>query len=72
MIMICERCYAPIGEGESLVRLAHIDRAYQDGSIDWVHAYVHLDACVASRVADHERPDTGTWDQARGIGGYRH
>jgi hypothetical protein len=71
MIMVCERCCAPIAEGESLVRLAHIDRAHADGSVSWVHAYVHLDVCVAPRPAQHERPDTSGWDAARGIGGYR-
>ncbi len=71
MIMICERCYTPIGEGESLVRLAHIDHAHPDGSVTWAYAYVHLTACAAPRVADHGRPDTGTWDAARGIGGFR-
>lgn len=71
MTMICERCYAPIGEGESLVRLAHIDHAHADGSITWMYAYVHLTACVTPRPAPHERPNTGTWDSTRGIGGYR-
>lgn len=72
MIMICERCFASIGEGESLVRLAHIDHAHSDGSVTWVYAYVHLTACgAAPRAVDHERPDTGTWDAARGIGGFR-
>ncbi|QJY49497.1 hypothetical protein [Pseudonocardia broussonetiae] len=72
MIMICERCFSPIGEGESMVRLAHIDQAHNDGSVDWTYAYVHLTACVTPRPAAHERPDTGAWDQARGIGGLRH
>ncbi len=71
MTMICERCYAPIGQGESLVRLAHIDQAHPDGSITWMYAYVHLTARATPRAVPHERPDTGSWDSARGIGGYR-
>lgn len=71
MTMICERCYTPIDEGESLVRLAHIDQAHPDGSVTWTYAYVHLTACVTPRPAPHERPDTGSWDTARGIGGFR-
>lgn len=71
MIKICERCFGPIGEGESMVRLAHIDQAHRDGSVSWVHAYVHVSACAAPRPAAHEPPDIGSWDTARGIGGYR-
>lgn len=69
--MLCERCFAPIGEGESLVRLAHIDHAHPDGSVTWAYAYVHLTACATPRPAPHERPDAGGWDAARGIGGFR-
>jgi hypothetical protein len=72
MIMLCERCCAPIGEGEPVLRLAHIDVALPDGSIRWVHSYVHTLPCPAERPAPHERPDTGSWDPARGIGGFRH
>ena len=71
MIMLCERCCAPIADGESLVRLAHIDRAHPDGTVSWIHAYVHVDACATPRPVEHERPDTGSWDPARGIGGFR-
>lgn len=71
MIMLCERCCAPIGEGEPVLRLAHIAEALPDGSIRWTHSYVHTTGCVAERVADHERPDHGAWDPARGIGGLR-
>jgi hypothetical protein len=71
MIMLCERCCAPIGDDEPMLRLAHIDDALLDGSIRWVHSYVHTTPCVAERVAPHERPDTGAWDPARGIGGFR-
>lgn len=71
MIMLCERCCAPIGEGDSLVRLARIDRAHADGSVTWVHAHFHLEPCAPPRPAPHERPDTGAWDAARGIGGFR-
>lgn len=69
--MLCERCYAPIEQGESLVRLAHIDRAHPDGSITWAYAYLHRTACAGPRPAPHERPDTGSGDAARGIGGLR-
>ena len=74
MIMLCERCFAPIGDGESIVRLAHIDEALPGGSIRWVHSYLHTGSatqCVAERSAPHERPDLGAWDPARGIGGRR-
>jgi hypothetical protein len=66
MIMLCERCCAPIGDDEAVLRLAHVDRAHPDGSITWVHSYVHTAACVAPR------PDPGSWDPARGIGSRRH
>lgn len=62
---------SPIGEGESLVRLAHIDNAHADGSVTWAYAYVHLTACATPRPAPQGRPDTGGWDAARGIGGFR-
>lgn len=71
MIMLCERCCTPIADGEPVVRYAHIDRANADGSIDWVHSYVHTTRCLAPRTAAHERPDTGEWDPARGIGVHR-
>jgi hypothetical protein len=71
MIMLCERCYAPIADGETVLRLAHIDAARSDGEITWVHTYVHTAACTTPRVAPHDRPDTGGWDPARGIGSHR-
>lgn len=73
MIMICERCFAEIGDSEPMVRLAHIDEAHPDGSITWVHTFLHgnAKACTPPQVADHERPDTGTWDATRGIGSRR-
>jgi hypothetical protein len=71
MIMICERCCAPITQGESLVRLAHVDQSHADGSVTWVYAFVHLDVCVAPRPARHERPNTAGWDASRGIRGHR-
>jgi hypothetical protein len=72
MIMLCERCYAPISEGEPLVRFAHIDRAHADGSISWIHTYVHTGGCGEKpRPAPHERPDTGEWDASRSIGAHR-
>ena len=71
MIMLCERCCAPIADGEPLVRYAHIERALSDGSILWMHTYVHTARCLAPRPAPHERPDTGEWDATRGIGVHR-
>ncbi len=71
MTMLCERCYAPIAGGEPVLRLAHIDAAQPDGSISWVHSYVHTTACLAPQPAPHERPDTGTWDPSRGIASRR-
>ncbi len=71
MIMLCERCCTPIAEGEPVVRYAHIDRAHRDGSIDWIHSFVHTTGCTAPRTPAHERPDTGEWDPTRGIGVHR-
>jgi hypothetical protein len=71
MIMLCERCYAPIDVAEPMLRLAHIDAARPDGSIVWVHSYLHTTPCAAPRPAAHERPDTGEWDPARGIASRR-
>jgi hypothetical protein len=72
MVMLCERCCNPIGDHESMVRYAHIDRAHDDGSITWVHTYVHTRGdCLAPRPAVHERPDQGGWDASRGIGAHR-
>jgi hypothetical protein len=71
MIMLCERCFAPIGEGQSVVRLAHIDHARPDGNISWVHSYLHTTPCAAPQPAPHERPDTGAWNPDRGIASRR-
>jgi len=71
MIMLCERCCAPIDVAEPVLRLAHIDTAHPDGSISWVHSFVHTTPCTAPRPAPHERPDTGAWDPTRGIGSQR-
>jgi hypothetical protein len=71
MIMLCERCCAPIGDGEAVLRLAHADQAHPDGSITWVHSFVHTTACAAPLPAPGGRPDTGAWDPARGIGSRR-
>ena len=54
-----------------MVRYAHIERALSDGSILWMHTYVHTARCLAPRPAPHERPDTGEWDATRGIGVHR-
>lgn len=67
MIMLCERCYSPIVDGEAVLRLAHIDGARPDGHVSWVHTYVHTAACTTVAPAAHERPDTGEWDPARGV-----
>jgi hypothetical protein len=74
MIMICERCYAPIDEGGTVVRLAHVEEAYADGSMVWRYSYVHpagAAACGATLPPGAQRPDTGGWDPARGMGGGR-
>lgn len=71
MIMLCERCYAPVEDGEAVVRLAHADRAHTDGRITWVHSFVHTTACVAPCPAPTEPPDHGTWNASRGIAARR-
>ena len=71
MIMLCERCCVPIADDEPVVRYAHIDRALPDGSITWMHSYVHTAGCAAPRPAPRERPDTGEWDGSRSIGVHR-
>ena len=68
MVMLCERCFAPVKDGEkNVVSLAHIDTVLPDGSITWNHTYVHTTGCVEPRVPEHQRPDTGSWDPNRGI-----
>ncbi|OJY43764.1 hypothetical protein [Pseudonocardia sp. 73-21] len=68
MVMLCERCFSPVEDGEeNVVSLAHIDTVLPDGSITWNHAYVHTAGCTEPRVPEHQRPDTGTWDSSRGI-----
>ncbi|MDN5857595.1 MAG: hypothetical protein L0H84_03145 [Pseudonocardia sp.] len=71
MIMLCEHCCAQLGDDEPVVRLAHIDHARRDGTVVWRHAFLHPGGCAAPRIADHERPDMGTWDPARGVAGIR-
>ncbi|MEN3265902.1 hypothetical protein [Pseudonocardia sp.] len=74
MIMICERCYAPIGDGDAVVRLAHVDETRPDGSVRWRYSYVHpagSAACGTTLPPDGQRPDTGAWNPARGIDGRR-
>lgn len=72
MIMLCERCCSPIADDESMVRLAHIRTAHDDGTITWAHSFLHANACPSPRPAPHERPDTGSWDASRGIPSRRH
>ena len=68
MVMLCERCFAPVEDGEkNVMSLAHIDTVLPDGSITWTHTYVHTAGCAEPRVPDHQRPDTSTWDASRGI-----
>jgi hypothetical protein len=74
MIMICERCYGRIGDGEAVVRLAHIAEALPDGSMTWWYSYTHPAAaatCGATVPPGGGGPDTGEWNPARGIGGGR-
>ncbi len=71
MIMLCERCLAPIDDGEAFVRFGYVGSAEFSGDITSIYTYVHTTACVLPRVAPHERPDTGAWDPARGIGSRR-
>lgn len=71
MIMLCERCLTPIDDGEGFVPFAHLDGADLGGNLTWVHSFVHTAGCVLPRFAPHERPDTGAWDPARGIGSRR-
>lgn len=71
MIMLCERCFAVIGDGEPVLRLAHIDHSDVEGTVTWVHTYVHTASCSPPQPAAHELPDTGAWDPARGIGSRR-
>ena len=71
MITICERCYMPISDGEPMVRFAHIHHAHADGSITWIHSYLHTTGCTLPRPAPHEHPDTSDWDATRSIGIHR-
>ncbi|ANY09247.1 hypothetical protein [Pseudonocardia sp. HH130630-07] len=49
MILLCERCYAPIDPAlERHYRLAHIDHADTAGTVVWRDAVVHSDACPAA------------------------
>jgi len=68
MIMICERCYAPVGNDEPVLRLAHIAHARADGDVQWRHSYVHTGTCAAPRTAPHRRPDPGEWNASRSVG----
>ena len=67
MIKLCERCFAPVAAEEKFVRLAHIDGAGPDGTVQWVHTYVHTSGCTPPQVPAHQRPDPGAWDASRGI-----
>jgi hypothetical protein len=63
VIILCERCFASIGDGEPMVRDAH-----PQGAARWVHTYRHLGPCAALRHSPHRRPSTGAWDPRRGVG----
>ncbi len=71
MIMLCERCCAPIDDNEPMLRLAHIGHADAGGNITWNHTYVHTAACTTPCAPQHQRPDTGAWDPGRSIGAHR-
>ena len=70
MIVLCERCCAPIHSGEARVRLAQIDHVRPDGSVAWLYLFVHTTVCVAPPIGP-ARPDTGSWDPARRVGAQR-
>ncbi len=68
MIMLCERCFAPVeADDEKVVRLAHINHVLPDGTFSWNYTYVHTAGCAEPRIPEHQRPDTGSWDPGRGI-----
>lgn len=78
MIMLCERCFAEIGAGEPVVRLAHIDGAGPDGSLAWRHSFLHVAPCAPAGTAPcapagtaPRRPDTGAWNPSRGVAARR-
>ena len=63
MIMLCERCFAPIGDDEPVVRLF----GPADGGIRWGYRYQHLGGssrCVPPRLAPHGRSAS---DRKQGI-----
>jgi hypothetical protein len=62
-IILCERCFAPIGDDEPMVRDSQLQ-----GAARWVHTYRHLGRCAALRQPAHRRPSTGSWDARRGVG----
>ena len=68
VIILCERCFVPIGHDEPMVRDAHPQAVDIDGTAQWVHSYRHLNRCTTLWHAPHDRPDTGAWDPRRGIG----
>jgi hypothetical protein len=70
VIILCERCFARIGDDEPVVRL--IGRA--DGGIRWGYRYQHpsgVAQCLPPRPAAHVRPDTDDLEAARGIAVHR-
>jgi hypothetical protein len=63
MIMLCERCFAPIADDEPVVRLF----GPADGGIRW--GYQHLGGsprCVPPRLVPHGRPEPEP-DRKQGI-----
>jgi hypothetical protein len=55
VIMLCERCFAPIGDDEPVVRLF----GPADGGVRWGYRYQHLGGsprCVPPRLVAHARP----------------
>lgn len=63
VIILCERCFAPIEDDEPMVRDPR-----PEGTAYRVHTYRHLGRCGALRRPLHRRPNTGAWDPQRGIG----
>jgi hypothetical protein len=59
MIILCERCFAPVEEDEPMVR---------EGTAHGVYTYRHLGRCAVPRRPLHGRPNTGAWNPQRGIG----
>jgi hypothetical protein len=65
MIMLCERCFAPIADDEPVVRLF----SPADGGIRWGYRYQHLGGsprCVPPRLVPNGWSESGP-DRKQGI-----